>query len=90
MLEFLSMTLITGVDVSVSTIIRLTAFQFKNSFADTSCILNVRINKTSEAFSKSFSIYTDYIVKKKYQSMNIVLFLEYFCILLQTSTSMTI
>ena len=53
------MTLITGVDASglVSKLSRLDVlFSSKIFFADISCILRVRSNKTSEAFSKSLSI----------------------------------
>ena len=57
------MTLISGVDASVlvSKLSRLVAlFSSVNSiFADIACILRVTSNKTSEALSKSLSIFSN-------------------------------
>ena len=60
-MNLLRLTLINGVGVSVLVlkISRLTVFfSSKIFFPVISCILRVRINKTSEAFSKSSSIET--------------------------------
>ena len=68
------MTLITGVDASVlvSKLSRLVVLFNSKLFLNISCILRARSNKTSEAFSKSLSIFRNSMKVRFWVSLKII------------------